>query len=522
MSAQQNSSGNPANLYSEALTAYLAFPMAAQTRSPGQPHPTEALRRASSLYDRGAAALQGGRPAEAESLFRQAIAGNPTNLDYHLALAEALVAQKRLSEAEAVLVAIRPPARGSRRVELLLAQIRLWQGRLHEAAADFRGIIALAPEDEAAREGLATALYWSGDWPAAAREYRHLLALRPDHAAARAALLEIERTAAAIAEAGVSLARDDQPYRRARGHLSFTPAAKSLTRWRVDAGSYFLDATDRDVSATAPFAALHVARSFPRARLSAEVWARGVKFPDGETKLLGGGAIRRPLSPHSRLSLTVDQQELLYTTTSLLTHPSVTTVALRWDLEQPSGWYAAAYAEGRRYFDDNSGVAAGAFAAAPVMRTPSLTLWLGGGASYRDTSETRFRLESMSSNPLPGGGFTYQYEGIYDSYWTPIETAEARGALAFRWAISERIGLRLYADGGFGREVAIGFGPDQGSDPVPLPGSGPFERTYNPWRVGFEMTSAVTDSSSITISYEHFVTAFYTSDEAAIRLSKRF
>jgi tetratricopeptide (TPR) repeat protein len=504
------------------LVSALVSPVAAQTRAPGAAPSMEASRRASALYDRGVAAFQKGHAAEAETLFRQAVAANPRNLDYHVALAEALVAQKRLSEAERVLLAVRPPGRGSRRLELLLAQIRLWQGQLHEAAVDFRALVTAAPADAEAREGLANALYWSGDWPAAAREYRELLRLRPNHAAARAALAEIERNAAAIAEVRLSMARDDQPYHRARGQVSFTPAAESLTRWRVDAGSYFLDATDQGVSATAPFAALHVARSFPRARLSAEVWARGVKFPDGETKLLGGGAIRRPLSPHSRLSLTVDQQELLYTTTSLLTHPYVTTATLRWDLEQPSGWYAAAYGEARRYFDDNSGVAVGAFAAAPVMRTPSLTLWVGGGASYRDTSETRFRLERMSSRPRPGGGFTYQYEGIYDPYWTPIETAEARGAVALRWALSERTALRLHADGGVGREVAIGFGPDQGTSPVPLPGAGSFNRDYNPWRAGLELTSALTDSSSITVSYEHFVTAFYTSDEAAIRFSKRF
>jgi tetratricopeptide (TPR) repeat protein len=443
-------------------------------------------------------------------------------IDRQIALAESLVAQKRLAEAEETLLAVRAQARGSRRLELLLAQIRLWRGRLHEAATDFRALLARDAADAAAREGLATALYWLGDWPAAAKEYRQVLVTAPGNETARAALAEIEREAAGVGEVGMSLARDDQPYRRTRGHVVFTPPAESLTRWRVEAGSYHLESIAHDVSATAPFASVAVSTSFPRTGISIEAWVRGQKFPDDETKLLGGGAIRRSLlSPHSRLSLSVDQRELLYTTTSLNTHPYVTAATLRWDLEQPAGWYAAAYAEGLRYFDDNRGLALGGYAAVPVVRTPRVTLWLGGGASYRDTDETRYRLDTISSRPVPGGRFAYEYEGVYDPYWTPIETTEVRAAMALRWVIGGTA-LRLHADGGAGRESAIGFGPATGSSPFPLPGAGVFERNYNPWRAGFELTQPLGDSSSIVISYEHFVTAFYESDEAAIRFSRRF
>jgi hypothetical protein len=321
----------------------------------------------------------------------------------------------------------------------------------------------------------------------------------------------------------VSLARDDQPYRRARGYVSFTPPAESLTRWRVEAGTYHLESIAHGVSATAPFASVAVSTSFPRTGISIEAWGRGQKFPDDETKLLAGGAVRRALlSPHSRVSLSVDQRELLYTTTSLNTHPYVTAATLRWDLEQPSGWYAAAHAEGLRYFDDNRGLAIGGYAAVPVFRTPRATLWLGGGASYRDTDETRYRIDTISSRPVPGGRFAYEYEGVYDPYWTPIETTEVRAAMALRWASGGGTALRLHADGGAGRESAIGFGPATGSSPFPQSGSGVFERNYNPWRAGFELTRPLGDSSSIVLSYEHFVTAFYVSDEAAIRFSRRY
>ncbi|MCA1732817.1 MAG: tetratricopeptide repeat protein, partial [Acidobacteria bacterium] len=201
------------------------------------------------LHQKGRAAMEAGSHAEAEILFRRAIALEPSVVQHRISLAEALIAQQRLREAEAILAAI-PPASRTRQGDLLLAQVRLWLGRLAEAAEGFRALTSANPGHVEAREGLARALYWAGDWPAAAAEYRSVLAIQPENEAARQALAEISIVSAAHAEAGVSIARDDQPYRRARSFVSFSPATESLTRWRVEAGSWFLDAEANDVSAT--------------------------------------------------------------------------------------------------------------------------------------------------------------------------------------------------------------------------------------------------------------------------------
>jgi Tfp pilus assembly protein PilF len=503
------------------LMAALALPAVAQATPVAASTQRPASEEGAELYARGRRALAAGRAVEAEALFRRAVETDPRNVPWNLALAEALIAQKRLADAEAVMEAT--PASGSaREVALLLAQVRLWRGRSLAAAEGFRTLIAANPRDIEAREGLATALYWSGDWPAAAREYREVLRLQPKNNTALAALEEIKGLSAATAEAAASYARDDQPYRRARSHVAFSPAAESLTRWRIDAGSYFLDYPDSGISRTAPFAAVRVTSSAPRWRLTSEAWARALRFPDGETKILGGGALRRRLSSNSNLALQVDQRELLYTYTSLLSHPSVTAVSLRWDLEQPGGWYAAAYAEALRYFDENSGLSVGGYAAVPVVRAGGLTLLIGAGASYRDTDETRFRLESVSSVPVGGGTFQYTYRGVYDPYWTPLDTTEARAVAVLQWSRPGGTTLRVNADGGVARETVTGFGPERGSTPLPFPGSAPFERTIYPWRAGLELVRPIGTASSISIGYEHFVTAFYVSDEVAARFIRRF
>jgi tetratricopeptide (TPR) repeat protein len=488
--------------------ALLSLPAQAQAQ-PGE------LQRARALISQQ-------RHGEAEQILRRAIAANPSRVDFRIALAEALVQQQRLAEAEAVLLDVRRTMTPYRESELLLAQIWLWQGRLHEAASAFRGILATHPDDARAREGLATALYWSGDWPQAANEYRRLLTIEPQNETARQHLSEIEQLAAATGEAGLTYASDDQPYRRIRSWASYSPRATSLMRFRIDAGSYLLQSPADDLSVTAPFAGVRLARAFPRARMAAEVWGRVQNFPDDETKVLGGGAIRRNLGPHVQISLVIDQRELLYTTTSLSTHPHVTAATLRWDLQQPDGWYAAVFAETLRHFDDNSGVSLGGYAAAPVLRTPAVTLWLGAGASYRDTEQSRFRLDTISSTPRPGGGFDYHYRGVYDPYWTPVETAEARLVTVFGWAAPGGFAVRIHADGGVSRELAIGFGPERGTTPLPTPGAGVFERQVYPWRAGAELTRPLGQLGTLTLAYEHFVTAFYVSDETTIRLSRRF
>ncbi|HEX7706083.1 MAG TPA: tetratricopeptide repeat protein [Thermoanaerobaculia bacterium] len=402
------------------------------------------------------------------------------DLERQIALAESLVAQKRLAEAEALLLAARPPARGSQHLELLLARIRLWQGRLHEAAADFRALIALDPANAAAREGLATALYWSGDWPAAAREYRQVLASDPQHENARTTLRDIERTAAGVVEAGVSLAEDDQPFRRAQGQVSFVPRAESLTRWRFDVGSALLESPDQGVSETAPFAAIHLSSSFPRSGFAVEVWTRARKFPDGEAMLLGGGAVRRSiLSPHSRLSLSIDQRELLYTTTSLTTHPYVTAATLRWDLEQPSGWYASVNAEGLRYFDDNRGAVFDAW----ILRPLSPSLSLGASVGWRDTEESRF---------TPAG--------VYTPYYSPLNLREARVIVVLSRELQRgRIGLHL--DTGYARETIKG--------------------SYHPFR-GVATAAIPFGTNTLRLEIERSQTAFYSSNEIRASLARRF
>ncbi|HVT43062.1 MAG TPA: tetratricopeptide repeat protein [Thermoanaerobaculia bacterium] len=494
-----------------ALLLLLPSLVAAQTR----PAASNELQKARAL-------LSEQRAAEAEQILRRAIEANPSRVDYRIALAEALVQQKRLTEAEEVLLAVRRNLMSYRESELLLAQIWSWQGRFEEAAAAFDAILAEHPDDTRAREGRAAALYWSGDWPRAADEYRRLLAIQPQNETARQHLGEIEQLAAATGEAGLTYSDDDQPYRRIRSWVSYSPRARSLTRFRVDAGSYYLEASTQDLSKNAPFGGAWVARSFPRSKFAAEAWVRAQNFPDGETKILGGGLIRRTLGAHSHVSLSLDQRELLYTTTSLPSHPYVSAATLRWDLQQPGGWYAAAFAESLRYFDGNRGVSLGGYAAAPLFRTAAVTFWLGAGASYRDTDQTRFRLESISSTPRPGGGFTYHYRGVYDPYWTPVEATEARLVTVLGWSARAGLALRIHADGGVAHERVLGFGPASGTTPIPTPGAGFFEREIHPWRAGLELTRPLGRVGAVTVAYEHFVTAFYVADEATVRLSRRF
>jgi tetratricopeptide (TPR) repeat protein len=124
------------------------------------------------------------RPAEAEAVFRKAIALRPGYADAHYNLGVALLGQKMDAEAEAAYrraIALRPDyAQAFNNLGLALRG----QRKLKEAEAAFRRAIALKPENALAHNNLGTALFDQGKLKEAEAACRKAIALQPDLAAA--------------------------------------------------------------------------------------------------------------------------------------------------------------------------------------------------------------------------------------------------------------------------------------------------------------------------------------------------
>ena len=148
---------------------------------------------------------------------------------------------------------------------------------------------------------------------------------------------------------------------------------------------------------------------------------------------------------------------------------------------------------------------------------------LGIAAAYRDTEEGRFRIERAGGTPLAPGLWAYEWKGVYDPYWTPIDLEEVRAIASVGSAHGSKILWSLQFTGGAARDTAVGFAPSTG--PTPLPSFSfevELERSYRPWTASASAEIPVANGMRVRFDYEHMKTIFYEADELRATLVGRF
>lgn len=95
----------------------------------------ESAARANTEYESGLAALGAGRPSDAADHFGAAVAIERTNINYALALGEALLQEGRTPEAEATLRVLLERAENDGAVNLAMAHVLVREGRTEDAKA---------------------------------------------------------------------------------------------------------------------------------------------------------------------------------------------------------------------------------------------------------------------------------------------------------------------------------------------------------------------------------------------------
>jgi tetratricopeptide (TPR) repeat protein len=442
-------------------------------------------------------------------------------IDDELRRAQDLAWHKRFAEAEALYRRIVDRNPKSPAAALGLGQVLLWEQRYGEAADVYRKLLRNAPDDVDASKGLATAEYWGGDFRSAQRDFAAVLAARPNDADARKALNDIAATTAPVIASENAFVTDDQPLRRATIGISTSFFSDPLTKWIGTAGTYALSARDAGFgSATAPFAAAAVNATIPAPHLRASGMLRVLRFPDGTTKPLGGIGLAREWS-HASITAEIDRHEILYAASALRGHPSETTSTFGWNRNTDETSSEAAF-HSIRYFDRNRGRAAQAYHLVRIAKGARTSLSAGASASYRDTSESRFRLIGASAAPLAGGGFAYSYDARYDPYWTPRRLIELRAIVAAT-VDAGRATIRLHGDGGWAHDRDLVFGPASGTTALAPPFAAPIEasRTFHPWRASAEVAVRLRGAFTITFGAERQTTIFYRATALRVGFSGR-
>jgi tetratricopeptide (TPR) repeat protein len=409
-----------------------------------------------------------------------------TRTEDALRAAERLAWEKRFTEAERRYRDILRREPRSRAAELGLGQVLLWEQRYADAAAVYARRLRDAPDDVDARKGLATAAYWSGDFRTAQREYAAVVRARPADAESRKALADISAASSPVFASDNEFVSDDQPMRRARAAVAYTAFSDPLTKWTASAGTYALTARGF-AGASAPFVSIAGSTSLPAAHLRASASIRLFRFPDGETKPLGGVALARTWNG-SEFRAEVDQHELLYTASSLSAHPSETSATLGWnrgnDVASSSVTLRAI-----RYFDGNSGRAADAYQLLRVAHGAQGSLSAGAAVSFRDTADSRLVFDGTARR--------------YDPYWTPQDLVEVRAVMSAALRAG-RTTVHLHADGGWAHDRDSGIG-----------------RTFHPWHASADVAFPLRGAMNAVIGIEHQTTVFYSADSIHFGFSGR-
>lgn len=163
----------------------------------------------------GAALRAKGDLAAAEHAYRQALAADPSLWDAYNNLANLLMSDARLDDAEVILHEATQKCPHLAVTSARLGDLLTGRRRHAEAAEAYRTALALAPNDPALRMKRAVALAEADDLTGAATEFEALLAITPDHVDGWTALSELCRRTGRIVDAE----------KAARKALALNPAA---------------------------------------------------------------------------------------------------------------------------------------------------------------------------------------------------------------------------------------------------------------------------------------------------------
>lgn len=449
-------------------------------------------------------------PAAIE-LLQQASALRPTNSRIALMLAETLGWARRFSEAERVYRQTLLLHPDSREASNGLGRTLLWEGRYAEARSRFRMPGRRRAPDLDADEGAATAAYWAGDWRSANREFAWILRRDPHRQFVRQSLMEIASATRNEQSLTTDAVDDDQPFRSVRTEAAETFHSDPLTRWSLAAGGYAFQNRRLERRWTAPFLRLSNRVVLPWQRLRIDSSVGVLRYGDGSTRPVGGVAVRRSTGANAEIIGSLERRELIATATAQAFHPAVTALTLGWHLGGAPQHVLAAMDAGRlRYDDHNRGWFAQSYALFPIVRRNQFSVAAGGSLAARDTSESRFSVESVSSMRASDGSFAYTYLGSYTPYWTPRNLREARAIINLSAGLPHQSTFTLHTDGGIVEDGAEAFGPAKGPGlfPAAISTYG-FDRRFHPWRVSATFSAPLGDAMRLELGVERSATAFY-------------
>lgn len=399
-----------------------------------------------------------------------------------------------------------------------LARVILWQGRYRESRRMFLDLLRRNTGDVEAAEGAATAAYWQGDYRTALREFAAIARDHPERPIPRTNLSEIRSASRGDIRIITEGIRDDQPYRAWRSSATASSFSDPLTRWDVTVGAYHVDSLLFGVARSEPFVTAANEVVFPWQRLTITTTAGVLRWPDGVRRAIGGLTIAHRLSPDTTFAFTADHRELLTNSASVVTHPALTHLAVAWSRYQSKSWMAGLEAGSNRYFDQNRGVYVQGYALWPIAKRERTTVWIGGSAAWRNSNESRFEFDAVSSTRSPAGDFQYSYRGSYRPYWTPQRFREARAIVSLSQSIGKNAELKAQAEYGAGHDRARAFGPDRGGTPLPARiFAFDFDRAFQPYRLSGGVSLTLSPSYRFDGSVERTITAFYSAN--AIRAS---
>lgn len=467
--------------------------------------PASALFEAGQLRDSG-------RFVEAIEVLRRHRALHPDDGDAIRMLAQTLYWVKDMRAARALYdsgLVLHPTDTALR---LQYARTLMETGESARSRNILEPLVTGSPPNPQALELLGTIAYWQGDYSTARRNFEQAIVADSSLVDARRQLNEIRALTASWIRTAARGSTDDQPVRGAGAEIETGYYINPMWAVVARARSSFLseDASSNpglsSTSLSVFSGSIGVTGSVPSSRINLSVDG-GLFSRSTPSKLdwTANGELGAKLGPFVKAGVRAERAAYLYTAASLRTHVMTNSIGAAVDVDR-HGWIGKAAFGLQRFPDDNSTSTAFAWAMAPLVRTASVTLQAGYGASYQHARQLRFVRNSVDSS------------GHYEPYYTPQNMFINSVIGAFTGSGANGLVARLGGSFGFhAREDAPTFAIAPGGSML----LESFNRRFHPWSARASLEKTVTPRSVLSAHIDHSKTAFYHVTNAAIELTWR-
>lgn len=316
-------------------------------------------------------------------------------------------------------------------IMLALAEVFVWTNNIKSAISQYKKVLEISPDNILANFHLGELYYQCSDLSKAKKRFEHILEINPKHDYAKAYLSKINDflhpNIQVRSEGNFDNLPSTQLFNSLSGELYPDPDIETNITYRhlnVNQEN-FNEIESNEIQAGAVWALLP-----PILKLSVKGGCN--YFNDG--KLIPLYNLKIDYGKKNVLSLMLEHSDITETADAIEQHISSTSFSPNIKLNFFSNLLIQSNYCWKQYSDDNVRNSFSVWTTYPIWEKPKIQL--GCAYSYDNTNKNYWTIKDInskwttwrydSSRDTAIGTYTYEYDGEYSPYWTPVQFQENR------------------------------------------------------------------------------------------------